>query len=203
MFKRGLYRGPDGGNTGGDQSPAGDGQTGDGTGANTPNAGNTSVQFTPEQQQHIDAAIAERLKRDKEKWESDAKAAEEAARAEAEKERLKQEAKWKELAEQHEARVKELEPLEAQVAAYAEAVDELLKAKLAELGDAAKKAVEALPGTAGPLEKLSWLTANAELFKAGAGTTPGTPPRNKRQTTTSAGITPERDPDLPPRLTRF
>lgn len=182
----GLFLAPDkggtGGGTAGEQEPGT--STGDGAGDagnSAPNAG-TGVQFTDEQQKALDRVVQERLKRAKEKWDADAKAAQEKATSEAEKERLKAQAEWQKLAEQHEARVKALEPLEAEVKAYGEAIDVLLAAKLKELGEAAAKAVEALPGSPGPLAKLNWLTANEALFASKqAGDGVGTPNRDKKK----------------------
>jgi hypothetical protein len=191
MFLRGLYRNSDGGGAGGE--PPATTTTGDGTGApgnQAPNAGQgQQVQFTAEQQSAIDRIIAERLTRAKAKWETDATAEADKAKAEAEKTRLKEQAEWQKLAETHEARVKELEPLEVQVKAYADAVEALLAARVKELGEQAKTAVEALPGTPGPLDKLNWLTANEALFKPAAGNGVGTPGRSKPKPPTT-GVVP-------------
>lgn len=185
-YREGLYLAPDKGGAGGgttdEQEP--DTSTGDGAGdaGNSALNAGTGVQFTDEQQRAIDRVVTERLKRAKEKWDADAKSAADKASAEAEQARLKEQAKWQELAERHEARVKALEPLEAETKAYAEAVEALLAAKLKELGEAASKAVEALPGGPGPLAKLNWLTANEGLFaKQQAGDGVGTPNRDKKK----------------------
>lgn len=103
------------------------------------------------------------------------------AKEEAEQTKLAAEAKWKELAELHQARVKELEPFEAQAIAYGELVAGMLKDRIKELGDAAKKAVGALPEAMTAIEKLSWLNANEGLFQATGGGV-GTPGLKKKPT---------------------
>jgi len=114
------------------------------------------------------------------------KAAREAARAEFEAEaakaakkaaddaataKLVEEKKWKDLANQHSAKLAEqaaeLEPLKAKVEAYESLVANMLKDQLEALGDTAKTAVEGLPGEPGDLEKLVWLNQNEGLFEEG------------------------------------
>jgi len=183
--KYGFYRAPDGAGGGGSDGGQDHSDTGDGTGNNAGGGGsNDQVTFTPEQQAHIDRVIGERLKRAKDKWEADAKEVQTKADQEAEAKRLKEQAEWQKLAEQHEARVAELEPqvkdLEGRVTAYGEAVTALLNAKLTELGDAAKTAVEALPGEPDALSKLTWLNANAALFASPGKSHLGTPPKGRK-----------------------
>lgn len=185
-----LYREKDGGGSGGSQDPPKsdppkpDPKTGDGPGDpdGDPNSG--EVNFTSEQQKAIDKVIAERLKREREKWASAADEAKKKAEEEAEKARLKEQEKWQELAEAAEKKVAELEPVAKstaeQLKAYQETVNALLDAKIKELGDKAKVAVEALPGEPDALAKLNWLTANAALFGE-EGTPLGTPPRTPRR----------------------
>lgn len=85
--------------------------------------------------------------------------------------------KWQELAQKHETRAKELEPFEAEAKAYREMVTGMLKDRVKELGEDAKKAVAALPDSLTDLDKLNWLNQNTKLFEAvgdGVGT-PGRP----------------------------
>ena len=137
-------------------------KTGDGTGGESPNAG--EVTFSDEQQQHIDKLIGDRLTRAKTKWEADLAAAKTKAEKDAETAQLAEQEKYKELAGKHEARIAELEPLESKIQAYVETVSELLSSKLKELGEQAKTAVDNLPGDPDALEKLRWLNTNDALF---------------------------------------
>ncbi|KPK89990.1 MAG: hypothetical protein AMJ88_16775 [Anaerolineae bacterium SM23_ 63] len=88
------------------------------------------------------------------------------------------EAKWQELAQKHEARVKELEPLETKVVAFNEMVSGMLKDKIKDLGEAATKAIKALPDSMSEIDKLNWLNQNVELFQV-TGDGVGTPRRPK------------------------
>ena len=137
-------------------------KTGDGTGGDSPNAG--EVTFSDEQQQHIDKLIGDRLTRAKTKWEADLAAAKTKAEQDAETARLAEQEQYKELAGKYEARIGELEPLEGRMQEYVEAVDGLLAAKIEALGEQAKTAVENLPGDPDALEQLTWLNANEALF---------------------------------------
>jgi hypothetical protein len=97
-----------------------------------------------------------------------------------ERQALEAKQQWQELAGRHEGRVKELEPLEAEVEAYRGLVATMLADRVKALGEGAKKAVEALPGTLSDLEKLAWLNSNEELFQvAQPGDGVGTPHRKK------------------------
>lgn len=161
----------------------GDGQrpdTDDTTGANGSNSG--EVSFTPEQQAKIDAIVADRLKRERSKIETEQAEAKRKADEAAEQTRLEDERKFQELADKHKAKVGELEPQVASqaetISSYETAVTEILEAEIKAIGDAAKTAVENLPGDPGPLEKLQWLKANQELFKTDK--IPAPPPRRTR-----------------------
>lgn len=88
------------------------------------------------------------------------------------------EKKWQELAGKHEARVKELEPYEAKAKAFDEWAEGTLKDKVKTLGEAAQKAVKALPESMSAIDKLNWLNQNEELFQE-AGDGVGTPKRPK------------------------
>lgn len=138
----------------------------DGTTETPPDDKAAEVKFTTEQQAHIDAIIGDRLTRARTSWEVAAAAAKTKAESEAEQAKLAEQAEWQKLAEKHQARVAELEPLEAETKAYAEVIEEMLKAKLKVLGDKAQTAIDGLPGDLGALAKLQWLTANEALFAA-------------------------------------
>ena len=122
------------------------------------------VEFTAEQQAHIDKIIGERLVRAQAKWAADATAADAKAESDAEQKRLEEQAEWQKLADQRQARIIELEPLEATTKADAELFEGMLESKLKTLGDKAKTAIESLTGSPGAREKLQWLTANEALF---------------------------------------
>ena len=130
----------------------------------TPPAKAADIEFTAEQQTRIDQIIGERLGRARTSWEVAAAAAKTKAESEAEQAKLTEQAEWQKLAEKHQARVTELEPLEAETAAYAEVIEGMLKAKLKALGDKAQTAVDGLPGDLGALAKLQWLNKNEALF---------------------------------------
>lgn len=134
------------------------------------------VEFSEEQQKFVDELVGTARVKAREKAQSDFEAQTAKAKTDSEKAALAAEQKWKELAEVHAARVQELEPLSAQVQAYTTLIEGMLKDRMKALGDAAKKAVGALPEAMSPLEKLSWLNQNEALFKA-SGDGVGTPPR--------------------------
>lgn len=139
----------------GDATGAGDGETAEKV---------EKVEFTAEQQTALDVIIGERLTRARTKWDAEQAAAQEKAQDAAEEARLAKDAEWQALAERHETRVSELEPLEGQMKAYQTAVETMLKARLEALGKTAKVAVENLPGDLGVLAQLTWLNANEGLF---------------------------------------
>lgn len=110
----GLYFAPEGDNGGGGAT-GDDGDTDDGTGGQDGlDAG--KVEFTPEQQAHIDALISKRLTRGREKWTADQEAAKVEAEKEAEEKRLKDKAEWRKLAEVHETSLAESEIEKARLA---------------------------------------------------------------------------------------
>jgi len=137
-------------------------KTGDGTGGDSPNAG--EAMFNQEQQNYIDELWKKRLERARGVWEKEIAAAKTKAEKDAETTRLAEQEKYKELAGKYQARIGELEPLEGRIQAYVEAVDGLLAAKIEALGEQAKTAVENLPGDPDALEQLTWLNANEALF---------------------------------------
>jgi len=122
------------------------------------------VEFTTEQQTHIDKIIGERLGRARTKWDGEQATAKSKTEREAEEQRLVKQAEWKVLAEKHELRISELEPLEGQVKALDTAMLTILETRLETLGAPAKAAVGALPESLGAMEKLQWLTVNEALF---------------------------------------
>jgi len=137
--------------------------------------------FNDEQQALVDKLVGEARVKAREKAQVDF-----AAQAAKDKDATSQaalvaEKKWQELAEKHEARVKELEPLVAKSAAFDELVAEMLKDRTKALGDAAKKAIAALPEGLTDLDKLNWLNENESLFEAARGDGIGTPGRPKIQ----------------------
>lgn len=137
------------------------------------------VKFDEAQQALVDKLVGEARVKARAKAQADAEAKSIKDKEAASQAALVAEKKWQELAEKHEARVKELEPMEAQAKAYGELVAGMLKDKVKALGDAAKKAVGALPEAMTAIEKLAWLNANEELFKT-TGDGVGTPKRSAK-----------------------
>lgn len=138
--------------------------------------------LTPAQQQTVDYQIG--LARIKAREVAEAKFAQ--AANDAEQAKLEADQNWQKLADMQSARVKELEPLEAQVKAYTALIDGLLKDKIKDLGDAAKKAVEALPEALSAVDRLNWLNANEELFAEGSAShSVGTPTKRVKKQTDS------------------
>lgn len=121
--------------------------------------------FTPEQQAFIDKRIGQARVKAREIAEAKLKTETEAAKTAAQRQELEQSEEWKKLAQHHETRVSELEPLTAEVERYRAFAGELLKTRIKDLGDVAKKAIAGLPGELDDLAKLAWLEANISLFK--------------------------------------
>jgi len=144
------------------------------------------VVFTPEQQAAIDKIIggARTKARDQAKVEFEAEQAKATKEAEdtAKAQKLKDDGEYQELIAQHETKIADLEPAletaKTQLTAYAEMATSILAQRFAELGEAAKTAVEALPGKPNVLAQLDWLEANKALFKTEEKPAPlGTPPK--------------------------
>lgn len=144
--------------------------------------------FTTEQQEAINAII----KREKAEWQrrTEAKAREDKAKADGE---------WKTLAEQHEARVKELEPLEEEVKTLRSLINEQIDGEIKEWPDEVKKLD---PGGDSLKARQMWLTNSrpiVEKLKAapkapategGAGNRPGaTPTKDKEKAGSGTGGT--------------
>lgn len=130
-------------------------------------------------QEEVNDIVGKRLLREREKAEAEFQAKANSSAAEAEATRLKAEKQWETLAANAEARVRTLEPLEAQVKAYAELISGMLKDRVKALGDTAKKAVAGLPESMSALEKLDWLSKNEALFQDTGTFTVGTPAGRK------------------------
>ena len=71
-----------------------------------------------------------------------------------------------------------LESAQGQVKLFVEMANSILTKRIDDLGEAAKVAVDKLPGEPDVLEKLNWLTANEELFKQKEVPARGTPPKS-------------------------
>ncbi len=136
------------------------------------------IEFSDEQQAFVDDLVGKARTKARDKAQADATAQTTKDREAAEQAALVAEKKWQELAGKHEARVKELEPFEASAKEYERLVEGMLEDKIKALGEAAEKAVKALPGSTTATDKLAWLSANEELFQ-GAGDGVGTPGRPK------------------------
>jgi len=158
------------------------GENGDGKGVR----GTTKITFTKEQQAHIDKIIGDARVKAREKAKADHDAQTSKDKDAAEQAALVAKQQWQKLAEKHEARVKELEPLEAKAKAYEELIEGMLKDTIEKMGEGAKKAVEALPASMSAVEKLDWLNKNEELFQV-KGDGVGTPKPAAKQTKTTKG----------------
>lgn len=129
--------------------------------ADTAGATQPNVEEKKFSQAELDALIAERLKRQKTAFE----AQQQKQKDEAEQRTLTEQQQFKELAQKHEARVKELEPLQSEV--------ETLRAVVQQQLDVAKKDmpkhITALLDKMAPADQLAWIAENkAELTKPAA-----------------------------------
>jgi len=145
----------------------------------------TEIQFTDDQQAFIDKLVGKTRIETREKATAEAMAARRVEADKAAQEQLAAAEEWKKLAEMHEGRVRELEPFEIEAKAYRELVTTMLKDRIKELGDVAKKAVEALPLT--DLEKLNWLNKNRALFATESTPKVGTPISRSKSALTDKG----------------
>ena len=137
------------------------------------------MEFSEEQQEHINKLVGDARVKAREVAEAQYKADQVKAKEDSEKAALAADQKWQELAAKHEARATELEPLQAQVETYQKMVGRMLRERIKDLGDAAKKAIEGLPEGMAALEKLDWLNRNEGLFQS-AGDGVGTPQGKKK-----------------------
>jgi len=147
---------------------------------------NEEAQFTEAQQAKINELVGQARVKAREKAEIDFKAQAEKNTSAAERANLAAQEEWQKLAAQHEARVKELEPFEAEAKAYRELVAGMLKDKVKALGDVARKAIAGLPESLTDLDKLNWLNQNTSLFEGGPGDGVGTPHRSGHKKTAEA-----------------
>ena len=134
------------------------------------------VQFSPEQQALVDKLVGDARIKAREKAQTDAMAQAAKDKDAAEQASLAAKQQWQALAEQHKARVDELEPLVKQIEGYEELVTGLLEDTIEELGDAAKTAIDGLPTGMTAIDKLNWLHKNEGLFQPTGGGV-GTPGR--------------------------
>lgn len=143
------------------------------------------IVFNDEQQKFIDKLIGSARVKARELAKAEFEAAAEDATAETERKELAASAEFEKLAQMHATRVTELEPFEAEATAYRTLITGFLKDRVKVLGDAAKKAVGALPEGLSDLDKLNWLDANQELFsvEGPSGARVGTPARKKKSQT--------------------
>ena len=136
--------------------------TGDDTGGESLNVGEAT--FNDAQQRYIDKLLGKVRIEAHDRVKAEIEREQQKATKDAETARLAEQQEYKKLADQYQARIGELEPLEGRMQAYVEAVDTLLAAKLKELGQPAQTAVDNLPGDPDALQKLAWLNANNALF---------------------------------------
>jgi len=148
--------------------------------------GTNEIQFTEEQQVYVDKLVGKARIKAREKAEVNLKTAQEQEAQKAEQDRLEQDKDWQALVAVHQGRVAELEPYEEEVKKYRELIAGMLKDRMKALGDAAKKAVDALPESLSDLEKLDWLTKSQDLFGGEAAPPVGTPAKKVRTRTQTA-----------------
>jgi hypothetical protein len=127
------------------------------------------------------------LRQESAKRRKEVRDAEKAAQAAADATLVEQK-KWQELADSRQARIAELEPLEASIQSYRDTITELLDSRVTELGEKAKTAIDGLPEEMDALAKLRWLNDNAALFEQRAGT-PAIDARAHNVGTTTAEVT--------------
>lgn len=138
------------------------------------------ITFTEEQQELVNKRIAEAKHKERQKVKDEMATSQAQLKEQAEREKLAADGKWQELVATHEARISELEPFQAQAEAYQSLIEDMLKSKIKDLGDAAKTAIAGLPESLSALDKLNWLNKNAELFTTPGGSV-GTPARRRQQ----------------------
>lgn len=118
------------------------------------------MEYSEEQQEHLNKLVAE-------------------ARREGREQGIKKaENQLKELKEQLEAAESRKKALKESQEAKEDILNSILESRAAELGKAAKTAVEALPEKLTVMEKLEWLNENSEFFKKIPGTPKPEPPRS-------------------------
>ena len=166
-------RGADAGNPP-ENKPGSNSPTADVAGAgNQPNDGGgeqqpETIMLTAAQlQERIDAAIKERLEREKRKSERDAQRAREDAEAEA----LARGQEWQKLAEKHAARITELEQQGAQMDALVQERDRYkaaLEGHLKTQRDGLPAHILTLLDQLDPAAQLEYIAANAAVLRSGA-----------------------------------
>jgi hypothetical protein len=179
---------PDGGGSGdgsGTGDASGQGKPGNGgegaAGANDGEKPDGSEGKPPERaftQAEVDQIVKDRLERERKKAADDAKKSKDATDAQA----LKEQAKWQELAEKHEARVKELETalesggkdLEAQ-AGQTKRFEAALQKFLDEQRKGLPAHIVSLLDKLDAVDQLEYIAANAETLRKTPGGVPPTP----------------------------
>lgn len=178
-FKSGiLFEADNGAGNGGGQDGGTGGATGktsddqgkkEGTGqGGSDNSGKTVTLTEAELQSKIDAAIQERLKREKDKSARDQAKAKE----DAENKRLEESKAWEELAGKQKARITELEAAVAKVDeanTLADRYKKALEARLKSDRDGLPAAVVTLLDKLDPVEQMEWIAKNAAELKGTAG----------------------------------
>lgn len=168
-----------GGSAGGEGGGAGgEGAGGDGGKGGTPPGGKPNGGDEPKfTQAQLDAIIADRLAREKARTE----ASEKKAREEAEAAALAEQQKFKELADQRQGKIAELEGKVAeleQVRARADKFEAALKAQLEGLRKGLPPHILELLDSKDPADQLTWLAKNQEQLGGGNGRVPATPRAN-------------------------
>lgn len=134
------------------------------------------ITFSEEQQALVDKLVGDARTKARTKAEADEAAKTAKDKTAADQAAMAASKEWQKLAQMHETRVKELEPLMAQAEAYGKLISGMLRDRVKALGDEAKKAIDALPEGMSAPQKLEWLNKNEGLFQA-ASDGVGTPKR--------------------------
>jgi hypothetical protein len=164
------------------------------SGAPKPEAEGSGQTFT---QADVDRIVQERLTRAQNKAKADA----DKAKSEAEQAALQQQGEWKTLAEQREAKIKELEPLATQLeeakadaAKYRKAIAKYAEQQAASVPESVKLLLKNVD----PIDQLEWLSTNAPSLTPApiVGT-----PRNGTGQKPAPATAPK--PDEPRRVVKF
>ena len=125
-------------------------------------------------QEELNEIIGERLARERKKFEAERDEIEESIRSELRANELAEQNNYKELYEQA-----NVEQMKGRVEKFNKYVEQVLAKTVENLGERAEKAISHFDD---PLDKLSWLEENKELFKP-QGDGVGTPSESKERKT--------------------
>lgn len=137
--------------------------------------GADDVEFTPEQQAHIDKIIGSRLAQQKRQLDAQAKKEKERAQEEAEAEALREQEKFQQLAEKHEAKIERLEPELETVTGERDRYKEALEAQLETIRGDLPDYIITLLDKMDPVDQFEYIAENADTLKKKKDPFPDTP----------------------------